>query len=154
MIEHNDYLIKNADFLIDFGKRKDAVISHLEVKKNVGLNLTSQKYEGIITSRIDGKINEKKGYTQINLDNDLFYQSAENQFKGGVLKQISPTARWIYKDFETEFIKPIITIDFEKSLYSKNTFLFEISNYINNITQVNFHSNILSFDLFNKKKSM
>lgn len=149
MIEHNDFLIRNSDFIIDFGKRSDKTISALNVVKNMQTASTraDEKYTG---KKIEGAIKARNGIKHLTEDNERSFQSAEMQFKGGLLKQISPTAQWIYKDYETLPIKPLIAIDFEKNLYSQNTYLFEIADFINNITQAYYHNNILSFDLFNK----
>ena len=149
MIEHNKFLINNADFIIDFGKRSDEIISVLDIRKNTYTNsMPTTEKQSVKT--ITGLIRTKKGIKYLKNHNEATFFTAENQFKGGVLKQISPTAQWIYKDYTTLPIKPIIAIDFEKNLYSQNTYLFEISDYVNNITQKYFHENILDFDLLNK----
>lgn len=149
MVEHNQYFISNADYIIDFGKRTSQNVTSLSCIPNLREHVDSNSLQ-IKEHFITGTLEHLQGIVFIEKDNKSIFQNAESDFKGGVLKNISQTARWIYQDFETRQIRPIISLDFEKNIYSQNTYLFELANYINLITQKYYKENILDFDLYNK----
>ena len=140
LIEHNYYFLSNCDYIIDFGKRK-SLVTELEIESNEQWfekyknNLMA--YEGVIKSEIN---NLDRGISHIYKDIDKKFGEYMTLFKGGVLKNLSITAQWIYKDYTAEIVSPIIVLDLEGMLYSKNTRLFEvlgIHNLISNFTGEN-----------------
>lgn len=152
MIEHNDYLIKNSDFIIDFGKRTDDIISELKFVSNFEFYKNKKcinKKHIIIKSAIPK--NNGIEYIKDNIEN--YFNKSENIFRGGILKNISQTARWIYGDYYSDNVIPEITIDFEKQLYSKNTFLYECAGLVNRILLLNNNKseNIEYFDYYNQE---
>ena len=148
LIEHNHYFLKNSDYVIDFGERKNKPITRLEFKSSKDwydeYQLNQKVYEGCIDSKIsDAKFGIKHIY-----DNPTeAYSNFETLYKGGVLKNLSSKARWIYKDYNAKDIAPIITIDLEGSLYSKNTLLFELLNINSTILELSGTDEIQSFDV-------
>lgn len=150
IIEHNLYLLECSDYVIDFGKRKDKVENlklipskkwMLEFKKNFICN----------SKKIPSNIEYKKGIEIINSDIEEVFQRYEHIFKGGILKNFSQTAQWIYNDYKYEGIEPVITVDLENKLYSKNTFLFEIAGIVNSIITLTHTENIKEFDFYSKE---
>ncbi|WP_378957070.1 ATP-binding cassette domain-containing protein, partial [Pelosinus sp. sgz500959] len=150
IIEHNRYMLSNSDYVIDFGKRSensvrklDIVQSDIWIKKNV---IISNSPNVIIKS----KLLEQKGITFLDEKGSEYFNKAENIFKGGILKNLSQTARWIYDEYDSEVIAPVIAIDFERQLYSKNTFVYEIAGVLNSIIVTNsLNTDVESFDIYN-----
>lgn len=134
IIEHNDYVLKCSDYIIDFGKRQKNNVTHLSITP---IEQWAKKPENKLQYKIpNSQINTKNGLSHITDNVDEIYQSYETSFKGGLLKNFSSTAQWIYKDYNVSKIRPVIAIDFEKQLYSENTFVFEICSVINNIVSL------------------
>ncbi|MCC2705611.1 ATP-binding cassette domain-containing protein [Intestinibacter bartlettii] len=149
MIEHNPYIIRNADFIIDFGKRTDQTIKNLDCVSYSQWDDNIKNIKSVI--KLKSNIPLMRGIEYIDTDIDDYYKNAEKDFKGGLLKNISQTARWIYSDFESDVIMPKITIDLEERLYSKNTFLYEIGGLFNYIISLNKENkDVLKFDYYNK----
>ncbi len=87
---------------------------------------------------------EKNGAEYFIKSNSIFY--------GGLLKNFSQTAHWIYQDFDSDKMEPIITIDLESKLYSSNTFLYEIAGIVNRIINLSdINNNTEHFDYFNRE---
>lgn len=151
MIEHNDYLIKNSDFIIDFGKRTDDIIYELKFVSNLEFYKNKKDInKNHIT--IKSAITKNSGIEYIKDDVENYFNKSENIFRGGILKNISQTARWIYGDYYSDDVIPEITIDFEKQLYSKNTFLYECAGLVNRILSLNNKpENIEYFDYYNQE---
>lgn len=150
IIEHNMYIIKSSDFVLDFGKRsyehikKLTVISEQEWIRNQN---NSQNIPCIISSNIkkyDNKI------VEIQQDVDEEFSHYIDEFKGGVLRRYSQTADWIYSGYSVDKTEPIIAIDLEERLYSKNTFLYEIGNIINSILNLVRPKETNLFDFYDK----
>ena len=150
IIEHNSYLLECSDYIMDFGKRKESIEELklipskkwiLEFKKNFVCN----------NKKIASNIENKKGIEIIDKDIEKVFQKYENIFKGGILKNFSQTAQWIYSDYRYEGIEPVIAIDLENQLYSKNTFLFEIAGIINSIIALTHTNNVKEFDFYSKE---
>lgn len=148
LIEHNAYLLRNSDYIIDFGKRKFEPITSLTVTaSNLWYSNYEKKqlvYEGSISSMIE---TNKFGLKHIYDEPTKLFSIYDHQFKGGLLKNLSPTARWIYKDYQADTVLPIIAIDFEGNLYSSNTLLFEILNITSAIINLSGTNDISSFDI-------
>lgn len=151
IIEHNNYIIQCSDYIMDFGKRKSENVTKLDIISNEtwAKNFAENKldYEGTLCSSISTKI---KGIEKIGEDIENQYAYYENIFKGGLLKKFSQTAQWIYGDYETNQIFPVITMDLEKNIYSKNTFLFEIAGIINALIRISKTGETEKFDFFSK----
>lgn len=149
-IEHNSYFLACSDYIIDFGKRTDKIVRALtlENSKEWIINNLSyrRKHIKLINSKIN--INNLKGIYTIKSKVDDIFEDYQNKFKGGILKNFSQTAQWIYSDYINNEISPIIAIDLEKSLYSKNTFLYEIAGTINSIIRLSNSKDIELFDLY------
>ena len=148
IIEHNEYILKCCDYIIDFGKRSQFPITSLNIISQSEwskINLNSAAKQSKVFS---GKQEHECGIVYIDNDVDTIFKSKINSFKGGILKYFSDTANWIYKDFYSDRITPVIAIDFEKTIYSKNTFLFEVASIINQILHSKNISNPL-LDFYN-----
>lgn len=137
MIEHSPYLIHNSDYIIDFGKRKNSPVTNLKVQsyelwhKSIYIDNKESKFT------IKSVIPVTSGIEFQNQNVEEYFLAAEKRFKGGILKNISQTARWIYSDYNSDEICPEVVIDLEKQLYSKHTFLYEIAGLINYIIALN-----------------
>lgn len=151
IIEHNNYIIECSDYIIDFGKRISGDVTKLDVISNEiwvkKFEENKLEYEGTLCSNIS---NEIKGIEKIDKDIENQYAYYENIFKGGLLKKFSQTAQWIYGDYETDRIFPVVTIDLEKIIYSKNTFLFEVAGIINSLIRISKTRKTEMFDFFSK----
>lgn len=147
MIEHNSYIIKLSDFIIDFGKRTDNIISHLNILSNSKYHDNKKKNNKNIM--IKSSISNKSGIEYLK-DEEVedYFKKSENIFKGGILKNISQTARWIYGDYFSDEVIPEIAIDFESQLYSKNTFLYETLGIVNRIISLGDNVLIDDIDIF------
>lgn len=151
IIEHNDYFLSCSDFVIDFGKRMENTVRNLNVipQNEWKHHLTPEKTVLKLSSKINFK--DHTGISHITTNVDETFAMYENKFKGGVLKQFSSTAQWIYADYKTTEIVPVIALDLEGTLYSKSTFLYEIAGIINSIIQKASPSNTDLFDLYSKE---
>lgn len=148
IIEHNDYLIKCSDYIIDFGKRTEKTIEKLDVLHQTQWNKKCKEQHKAI--KIQSKIDmENLGITQISEKVDEIYNDYDNKFKGGLLKKLSPKAEWIYDSYKSSIIEPLVVIDLEKNLYSKNTFLYEVAGIVNSIIEKTRTNRIKEFDFYN-----
>lgn len=150
VIEHNPYFLSCSDYVVDFGKRTENTVMRLEVvpHKNWIHKLDSKKSATRLLSGINSKtIN---GISYVTTEVDRQFIRYENQFKGGLLKQFSSTAQWIFGNYNTDQIIPIIVLDLESTLYSKNTFLYEIASIINAVISKASPANTELFDLYSK----
>lgn len=150
MIEHNRYMLSNSDYIIDFGKRSENSVRKLDliqadtwIKKNVITSISADR-------TIKSELRDQKGIIFLDKDGIEYFNRAENIFKGGILKNLSQTARWIYDEYDSEIISPVIAIDFERQLYSKNTFVYEIAGILNSLIATNpLNTDVESFDIYN-----
>ena len=95
MIEHNDYLLRCSDFILDFGKRRQSEVTHIPLKnQEEWLKGVTHSIEAsaVCPSHITF---EECGITKISSDTDRAFDKYESQFKGGLLKNLSSTAQWI-----------------------------------------------------------
>lgn len=149
IIEHNNYILKCSDYIIDFGKRISENVTKLDITFNETwirkYEEEKLEYEEILCSKISHEI---QGIEKIDEDIENKYAHFENIFKGGLLKKFSQTAQWIYGDFETDRIIPIFTLDLEKNIYSKNTFLFEVAGMVNSLIRISNTRKTEKFDFF------
>lgn len=151
IIEHNDYILRCSDYIMDFGKRTEDKVTELKI---VSSKIWVKEYEdnqisyaGVLESKISDEI---CGVEVVSKDIEKQYSEYENVFKGGLLKNFSQTAQWIYGEYESDKIVPIITMDLEQHLYSKNTFLFETLGLINSIVKKSGTKDTEKFDFFSK----
>lgn len=150
VIEHNDYILSCSDYVIDFGKRSDRV-TKLQLKtKSLWEKDNKKTFENKKILINKSHIENKSGVTLINTEVDKIYLEFINKFRGGILKNLSGTARWIYGDYFTDDIEPVIAFDLEEKKYSENTFIFEIAGMINEIMNLSSTTNIDDFDFFAK----
>lgn len=114
-IEHNECVIKNADYIMDMGKRREKISDLSFVKNNLKVD----------NQQINKKFTSKLAKNRVKLT----FEEAKKQYKN-LLKIYSKTAEWIYSDIHHEkSLNPVIAVDFENdNLYSKNTRLYETLN--------------------------
>lgn len=151
IIEHNEFVIHCCDLVFDFGKRQEASITELPclpVEKWIKGRNRSQNMHPSIKSMIPCP---KTGITTIADDVDRTFTDYDGMFKGGILKNYSSTAQWIYKDLSADEIRPIISLDFEGNLYSNHTFLFETASAINAILKQSCASQIRYYDYYDQE---
>ncbi len=150
IIEHNDYILKCSDYIIDFGKRTQDVVASLDVV--TGKEWTNECCLKVDSPKLSSKLDVSKinGINVISNDVENVFGDYERKFKGGLLKKLSPTAQWIYGDYDADIVEPMIVMDLESSIYSKNTFLYEIAGMINYLITESKTSRIADFDFYSK----
>ena len=152
MIEHNAYMLESSDFIVDFGKRQLAPVKHLDVVSHDDYYRQKNSSDRVAPSQISSTINQQNGITYIKEHHIAYFKHAENVYKGGILKSLSPMARVIYGEYESETIAPVIAIDLERHLYSQYSFLFEIGGLINHIVAAHpTNKDTRSFDFYNQE---
>ncbi len=130
MIEHNEYLLKNADHVIDFGQRTAEPVTALDV-------LPYEQWEEMRASRakpprppvLYSAISPRSGVGGPAAAEDAqeYFRRARSDFQGGLLKELSPTARWAFGEVPASGFAPIVAIDFEEDvLYSPRTFAYDL----------------------------
>jgi excinuclease UvrABC ATPase subunit len=149
MIEHNDYMLKSSDFIVDFGKRQLAPVQHLEVVSHEDYYRQKDSGDKVAPLRISSTLKQQKGIHYLEENHLDYFKKAENVYKGGILKSLSPMARLIYGEYESDTIAPVIAIDLERHLYSQFTFLYEIGGLINHIVAAHpTNKDTRSFDFY------
>lgn len=149
MIEHNAYMLENSDFIVDFGKRQLSPVEHLDVVSHDEYYRLQNREDSAIPSPIQSTLKQQNGITYLEENHIDYFKRAENVYKGGILKSLSSMARLIYGEYESETIKPVIAIDFERHLYSQYSFLYEIGGLINHIVAAHpTNKDTRSFDFY------
>ncbi|MFJ7726063.1 ATP-binding cassette domain-containing protein [Neobacillus sp. NPDC097160] len=149
MIEHNAYMMESSDFIIDFGKRKNEPVTHLEVVSHHEYYETKNREEIALPSTISSTLKSQHGITYLKENHIDYFKHAENVYKGGILKSLSSMARLIYGEYDSNKIAPVIAIDFERHLYSQYSFLYEMGGLINHIVAAHpTNKDTRSFDFF------
>ncbi|WP_338786073.1 ATP-binding cassette domain-containing protein [Metabacillus sp. FJAT-53654] len=133
MIEHNAYMLESSDFIVDFGKRQTAPVQHLDVVSHYDYYRLMNSEDKAATLQIPSSLRSKNGIHYVKENHMSYFKHAENVYKGGILKSLSPMARLIYGEYESDKIAPVIAIDLERHLYSQYSFLYEIGGLINYI---------------------
>ncbi|QBP42582.1 ATP-binding cassette domain-containing protein [Paenisporosarcina antarctica] len=149
MIEHNAYMIESSDFIVDFGKRQLAPVQNLDVVNYDDFYRQKSSSDRIDPLRISSTLKQQNGITYLKDNHIEYFKDAENIYKGGILKSLSPMARVIYGEYESETIAPVIAIDLERHLYSQYSFLYEIGGLINHIVAAHpTNKDTSSFDFY------
>lgn len=133
MIEHNAYMLESSDFIVDFGKRQAEPVRHLDVVSHEDYYRQKEGEAHSAPAPISSTLKRQQGIHYLQEDHLNYFKRAENVYKGGILKSLSPIARVIYGEYESETIAPVIAIDLERHLYSQYSFLYEIGGLINHI---------------------
>ncbi|MBM7693525.1 excinuclease UvrABC ATPase subunit [Peribacillus deserti] len=133
MIEHNAYMLESSDFIVDFGKRQLAPVENLNVVSHEDYYRQKNNKERVAPLHISSTLKHQEGIHYLKENHMVYFKKAENVYKGGILKSLSPMARVIYGEYESDTIAPVIAIDLERHLYSQYSFLYEIGGLINHI---------------------
>ena len=108
IIEHNQYIIECSDFVIDFLRISE------EVRKLELTSIEKWKSAQIVPDFSKCRIPNKctllnSGIVKITQDADSEFEKYNLYYKGGLLKNFSSTAQWIYRDYNidkiTHFLK-------------------------------------------------
>jgi excinuclease UvrABC ATPase subunit len=149
MIEHNAYMLESSDFIVDFGKRQIAPVQHLDVISHDDYYRLKNSEDKAATLQIPSSLRSKNGIHYVKENHMSYFKHAENVYKGGILKSLSPMARLIYGEYESDKIAPVIAIDLERHLYSQYSFLYEIGGLINHIVAAHpTNKDTRSFDFY------
>lgn len=152
MIEHNAYMLENSDYIVDFGKRQQAPVEHLDVVSHDDYFSQQNRTEKVAPLQIASTLESKKGIHYLEENHISYFKNAENVYKGGILKSLSSMARLIYGEYESNTIAPVIAIDLEKHLYSQYSFLYEMGGLINHIVAAHpTNKDTRSFDFFSQE---
>lgn len=149
IIEHNNYVINSCDYIIDFGPLTFSPITSLPIYSNAEWQQIQKNRTNIQTNFSSSIGTSKTGIVKIETNVDKEFEKYKNNFCGGILKNFSATAEWIYGDYNTDMVSPVIVVDFEKLLYSKHSFLFEVGRTINYILNQAETSVSELYDFFN-----
>jgi len=151
MIEHNAYMMENSDFIVDFGKRKNEPVTHLDVVNHHEYYETKNRKDIALPSPISSTLNSQHGITYLKEHHIDYFKNAENVYKGGILKSLSSMARLIYGEYDSNTIAPVIAIDLERHLYSQYSFLYEMGGLINHIVAAHpTNKDTRTFDFFSQ----
>ncbi|MBD8068751.1 ATP-binding cassette domain-containing protein [Bacillus sp. PS06] len=149
MIEHNAYMMESSDFIVDFGKRQIEPVRELAVVSHDDYYRQKKKEEDVEPLHISSALDHMNGVTYVGENQISYFKMAEHVYKGGILKSLSPIARVIYGEYESDKIAPVIAIDLERHLYSQYSFLYEIGGVINHIVSAHpTNKDTSSFDFY------
>lgn len=149
MIEHNAYMMENADFIVDFGKRQLAPVEYLDVVSHEDYYRGQNSTDQVAPLQIASTVHQQTGVHYLKENQISYFKNAENIYKGGILKSLSSMARLIYGEYESDTIAPVIAIDLERHLYSQYSFLYEMGGLINHIVAAHpTNKNTNSFDFY------
>ncbi|WP_336866120.1 ATP-binding cassette domain-containing protein [Peribacillus frigoritolerans] len=149
MIEHNAYMLESSDYIVDFGKRQLTPVQHLDVVSHDDYYSHKDSDDRVEPLHISSTLRSKTGIDYLQENHLDYFKNAENVYKGGILKSLSPIARVIYGEYESDTIAPVIAIDLERHLYSQYTFLYELGGMINNIVAAHpTNKDTRSFDFY------
>ncbi|MCK1981347.1 MULTISPECIES: ATP-binding cassette domain-containing protein [Peribacillus] len=149
MIEHNAYMLESSDYIVDFGKRQLTPVQHLDVVSHDDYYRHKNSDDQVAPLHISSTLRSKNGITYLQENHLDYFKNAENVYKGGILKSLSPIARVIYGEYESDTIAPVIAIDLERHLYSQYTFLYELGGMINHIVAAHpTNKDTRSFDFY------
>lgn len=152
MIEHNAYMLESSDFIVDFGKRQQEPVTHLEVVSHEHYFNQNNHSKDTAPLQITSTLESRNGIQYLEDHPIRYFKNAENVYKGGILKSLSSMARLIYGEYESNKIAPVIAIDLERHLYSQYSFLYEIAGLINHIVAAHpTNKDTRSFDFFNQE---
>ncbi|MEC3317503.1 excinuclease ABC subunit UvrA, partial [Bacillus thuringiensis] len=151
MIEHNRYMLESSDYIVDFGKRQNESIEHLDVVNHEDYYRQKSNVNSTEKIHISSMLKQKKGVHYLEENHINYFKNAENIYKGGILKSLSSMARLIYGEYESDTIAPVIAIDLERHLYSQYSFLYEIGGLINHIVAAHpINKDTRSFDFYSQ----
>ncbi|MDQ0885978.1 energy-coupling factor transporter ATP-binding protein EcfA2 [Paenibacillus sp. V4I9] len=149
MIEHNAYMLESSDFIVDFGKRQFDPVEHLDVVSHDDYYRQKPKEDSKAPMHISSTLKPQNGIHYLQENQLDYFKKAENVYKGGILKSLSPIAHVIYSEYESETIAPVIAIDLERHLYSQYSFLYEMGGLINHIVAAHpTNKDTRSFDFY------
>lgn len=149
MIEHNAYMLESSDYIVDFGKRQLTPVQHLDVVSHDDYYSHKDSDDRVEPLHISSTLRSKTGINYLQENHLDYFKNAENVYKGGILKSLSPIARVIYGEYESDTIAPVIAIDLERHLYSQYTFLYELGGMINHIVAAHpTNKDTRSFDFY------
>ncbi|TKH04781.1 ATP-binding cassette domain-containing protein [Peribacillus simplex] len=149
MIEHNAYMLESSDNIVDFGKRQLTPVQHLDVVSHDDYYSHKDSDDRVEPLHISSTLRSKTGINYLQENHLDYFKNAENVYKGGILKSLSPIARVIYGEYESDTIAPVIAIDLERHLYSQYTFLYELGGMINHIVAAHpTNKDTRSFDFY------
>jgi len=152
MIEHNAYMLESSDFIVDFGKRQQEPVRHLDVVSHDDYFSQHNNINSVASLHISSTLDSKKGIHYLEENHISYFKNAENVYKGGILKSLSSMARLIYAEYESAIIAPVVAIDLERHLYSQYSFLYEIGGLINHIVAAHpTNKDTRSFDFFSQE---
>lgn len=151
MIEHNRYMLESSDYIVDFGKRQNESIEHLDVVNHEDYYHQKSNVNSREKIHIPSMLKQKKGVHYLEENHINYFKNAENVYKGGILKSLSSMARLIYGEYESDTIAPVVAIDLERHLYSQYSFLYEIGGLINHIVAAHpTNKDTRSFDFYSQ----
>ncbi|MFJ8455777.1 ATP-binding cassette domain-containing protein [Bacillus paramycoides] len=151
MIEHNAYMLKSSDFIVDFGKRQLESVEYLDVVSHDEYYCQKNVVDRVAPLQTSSTLNQQNGINYLEKNHIAYFKNAEKIYKGGILKSLSSMARLIYGEYESDTIAPVVAIDLERHLYSQYSFLYEIGGLINHIVAAHpTNKDTRSFDFYSQ----
>lgn len=137
LVEHNTYLLDCADFVVDFGVRKPQV-TELKVLDHEAWAARRRADVLPHASVLRSQLALVRGISIAAASpakRHEVWEVAAHEFEAGLLRTLSPTARWIYGTEGSPAKSATIALDFEGLLYSEDTFLFEVCDLAGKLMQ-------------------
>jgi excinuclease UvrABC ATPase subunit len=156
IIEHNPFLLECADFVIDFGERRGKV-DHLEVLGQAAWNRVRRPAPPIRPGALRSAMEATIGFVDAGpseASRYMAFEEARRAFESGLLRTLSPTARWIYGGQENPSKSATVAIDFEEDvLYSEDSYLFEVLDLVGHLLLLSgrSHSELAWFDYLDRE---
>lgn len=134
-IEHDEYMIRNADFVIDFGQTRKDTVNHLHcVEANKWK--PSVPLCGKVPVRVSSRPISKQGvrYEEDGQHARRLFREGDAQYHS-TMREFSGTANWIFGHYKSGLHSPSITLNLSATLYSGRTFLYEVAGVVAQIVK-------------------
>ena len=90
MIEHNAYMLESSDFIVDFGKRQQEPVTHLDIVSHEDYFNQNQHVSNTAPLHIASTLASRNGIQYLEDNHISYFKNAENIYKGGILKAYLP----------------------------------------------------------------
>ena len=151
MIEHNAYMLESSDFVVDFGRRQQEPVTHLDVTSHDDYFKQDNHSTGTAPLQIASTLATRNGIQYLEDNHISYFKNAENIYKGGILKAYLP---WLVLfTVNTNPIRlPLLLPLIWKDIYIANIVFYEIGGLINHIVAAHpTNKDTRSFDFTAKK---
>jgi len=129
-IEHDEYMIRNADFVIDFGVDRKETVSSLKCVEVEKWKVSVQP-GGKARAKVVSRPISRHGisYEEDSVRGQRLFREGDAQYRS-TMREFSGTANWIFGHYKSSPHSPSIALNLSSTLYSKGTFLYEIAGVV------------------------